>query len=139
MKLLHIIAGMDPEKGGVGQAVRTMVAGLIEIDVENEVICLDAPAAGFLANINFKIHAAGPGKGPWCYAPGLLPLLNNQLERFDAVILHGLWLYNSYAIRKAMEKLKLKGRNNGNASHHVPKLFIMPHGMLDPYFLPSAF
>src|SRR5690606_4417418 len=46
----------------------------------------------------------------------------------DAVIVHGLWLYPSHAVRKAMEEL-----SKSPLSKHIP-WFVMPHGMLDPYF-----
>lgn len=134
MKILHIIAGMDPRKGGVGQAVRTMVASLAELGVESETVCLDGPESAFLRDDDFTIHALGPGKGPWCYAPALLPWLTGNLGRFNAVIVHGLWLSHGFMIRKAMINLALNNKNNGRQSSVIPKLFIMPHGMLDPYF-----
>ncbi len=53
--------------------------------------------------------------------------LYEHLGSFDAVIVHGLWLYYGYAVRKQREAHKLK-------NNKAPKLFVMPHGMLDPYF-----
>jgi glycosyltransferase involved in cell wall biosynthesis len=42
---------------------------------------------------------------------------------------HGLWLYQSYAVSKALQQYKQKQLNSS-----APLLFVMPHGMLDPYF-----
>ena len=129
MKLLHVIAGMDPRTGGVGQAVRTMATGLTEIGWQNEIVCLDAPGASFLSEEKFIVYATGPGKGPWCYSKDLSIWLRNNLSKFDGVIVHGLWLYNGYATRKAIQQIKQEKKVN-----KFPKLFVMPHGMLDPYF-----
>ncbi len=51
-------------------------------------------------------------------------------------IVHGLWLYHGFAARKALKKI----RNNSIALNILksPKLFVMPHGMLDPYFQKPA-
>lgn len=43
------------------------------------------------------------------------------------VIVHGLWLYHSYAVFKALKILQEQGKK-------IPKMYIMPHGMLDPWF-----
>lgn len=133
MKLLHVIAEMDPKKGGVGQAVRTMVAGLTKLGLINEVICLDAPDAAFLANEKSIIHAMGPTNGPWKYNKKLGPWLNINIPRFDVIIVHGLWLYNGYATLKSIKYLKLRQLKD-HTKVTLPKLFVMPHGMLDPYF-----
>ena len=124
MRILHLIASMDPRLGGVCQAVRATVAGLTALDVENEVASLDAPDADWSQNDSFPVHALGPGWGPWSYSAQLLPWLREHLPRFDAVVLHGLWLYPGYALRRALRQL----------AGQRPRIFVMPHGMLDPYF-----
>jgi len=52
----------------------------------------------------------------------LSPWLNENLPRFDAVILNGLWQYQSYALSKAAR------------SPDRPAYYVFPHGMLDPWF-----
>ena len=127
MHLLHIIASLDPKAGGVCQAVRTMIAGLAATGVASEVVSLDAADAGFLATDAFPVHALGPSRGPWAYSSQLAGWLVAHASRFDCIILHGLWLYPGYAIRRALHKLATMGKKQ-------PRLFVMPHGMLDPYF-----
>lgn len=130
MKILHVLTDMDPKMGGVCQAVRTIVYGLTELGHSNEVVSLNDPDEPFIKNDRFLIHALGPAKGPWAYSPTLLPWLNDNLQNFDAVLVHGLWQYHGYAVSTAMRRLqKIK---TGKAT--VPKMFVMPHGMLDPYF-----
>ncbi|MGY2134545.1 glycosyltransferase [Hymenobacter sp. HD11105] len=94
--------------------------------------CLDDPSAPFVGKDNFIVHALGPGKGPWHYSPKLVPWLLDNLGRFDVVIVHGIWLYPSYATPKALNIYKTRIRFK--SEEKAPKLFVMPHGMLDPYF-----
>ncbi|OZI08576.1 glycosyl transferase family 1 [Siphonobacter sp. BAB-5385] len=122
MKILHITATMDPATGGVSQAVRTIMEGLSQENIQSTVISLDAPESPFLSNENFL--ALGPGQSPWKYSARLLPWLKAHLDYYDVAIVHGLWQYHTYAAYAAWHSLKNKG----------VKLFVMPHGMLDPYF-----
>lgn len=137
MRLLHVAAEMDPRFGGVTKAIQTMIKGLAVSGVENEVVCLDHPESGFLANFNFPVHALGPAKTPWCFSRELMPWLVNNYSRFDIVIVHGLWLYHVYATVKAARKFRLGNIKRG-LQVPAPTIYIMPHGMLDPYFQKAA-
>jgi len=128
MRILHVIAGMDPKLGGVCQALKTIIMGLAEHEVHNEVVSLDEVNAPFLNDSTVTVHAIGRGSGPWKYNKRLIPWLLVNLTFFDVVIMHGLWVYPGYALSKAIKKL------NNDAGGLVPKLMVMPHGMLDPYF-----
>ncbi len=121
---------MNPLTGGTCEAVRTSVAALNTLAIHAEVVSLDEPMATFLKQDSMSIHALEEGKGPWCYSAKLLPWLQENLARFDVVVMNGLWLYPSYAVWKAMNLLKKSELTRNTA----PKLFIMPHGMLDPWF-----
>ena len=138
MNILHITPIMDPKMGGVCQAVRTMIAGLREVGVDNEVVSLDEPNASFLHNDSFVIHPHGPAKGPWSYSKTLYGWLVDKMSRFDAIIVHGLWLYYGYAAVKAFKQLKTQTIAGTEANHKETHFFIMPHGMLDPYFQIAA-
>lgn len=135
MKLLHIIAQMDPRLGGVGEAVRNTVKKLNELGIENEIVSLDAPDAPFLQKEKVRIQALGPRKSQWCYSARLFSWLLLNAPIFDSIIIHGMWLYPGYAVRKALRQLSNEGFFKKN---HRPKVFIMPHGMLDPYFQRAA-
>ncbi|MGV3558410.1 glycosyltransferase [Larkinella arboricola] len=134
MNILRIIGSMDPASGGPCQGIRNSCNELQKMGVHNEVVCLNRPDADFLGKDSFPIHAVGPGKGPWNYAPKLIPWLSENIGRFDAVIVHGLWLYPSYAAIKALKRFKARQSGPTKGVGKVPRLFIMPHGMLDPYF-----
>jgi glycosyltransferase involved in cell wall biosynthesis len=122
MKLLHVIGSMNPYTGGPCQTIRNFAPRFIEQGNTLEVVCLDDANSDYLSQDAFAIHAVGQGRGSWNYHPALLPWLNKNLPRFDAVILNGLWQYQGYALWQAAKKSK------------SPPFFIFPHGMLDPWF-----
>lgn len=134
LKVLQIIASMDPKTGGPGQAIRNLDKALGEISIDEEVVSLDNPTDSFLNEDPFVIHALGPSATAWQYSAKLLPWLTDNLGRFDIIVINGIWLYHAYAVRKALRKLKHSKLQFSNSSGKFPKLFIMPHGMLDPYF-----
>jgi glycosyltransferase involved in cell wall biosynthesis len=127
MKVLRIIPSMNPASGGPCQGIRNIIPELKKEGVENEVVCLDDPGEAFLGKDGFKIYPLGPTKTPWQYSPKLVPWLQENLGKYDLVILHALWLYHGYALLKVIKRLKAAGIQ-------VPKFYVMPHGMLDPYF-----
>ncbi len=133
MKILRVIASMDPSGGGPCEGIRNSVPEMLKTGVQNEVVSLDDPSSSFL-NQEFKIHALGPAKGPWCYSSKLLPWLLENIMRYDIIIVHGLWLFHGYAVRKIMKRLRKKEYASKNVCSVLPKVYVMPHGMLDPYF-----
>jgi glycosyltransferase involved in cell wall biosynthesis len=128
MQILHVIASMDPKYGGPSQGIRNLEVGMNGRNIVREVVCFDDPGSKYLGADNFKVHALGEGKGVWHYSNGLVPWLTNNLQRFD-VIINGLWQYYSYATWKVIDKQKKRYPGS-----KIPKLLVMPHGMLDPYF-----
>ena len=133
-RLLHVITDMNPEQGGVCHAVRTMIGGLMELGIENEVVCVDDIDAPYLKNEPFIVNNLGLSKGAWFYHPRYIPWLSENMHRFDVVIVHGLWLYPGYASRKAIKIVKARALQDAAGKTKIPKVFLMPHGMLDPYF-----
>lgn len=128
MKVLRITLSLDPVQGGVAQAVRCTVPRLREANADCEVVTLDSPDASFIKGDAFKVYALGPASSPWRYSAALLPWLMDNLPSYDAVIIDGLWTYCSHATLKAVKELRAAGKVR------VPRLYVMPHGMLDPYF-----
>lgn len=119
MRLLHIIGTMSPEAGGVTESVRSLVA-YAPPGVSFEVVSLDDPNAPFLKTYPFPIHAVGPIKTVYGYSSGLLPWLRENRDRFDGVIVNGLWQYCGFAAWRAFAGKK--------------PYVVFTHGMLDPYF-----
>ncbi|MBO0933191.1 glycosyltransferase [Fibrella aquatilis] len=129
MRVLHIISSMDPLSGGPCQGIRTSSPVLEALQVYREIVCFDPPTAAYLGTDPFPVHALGTSKNQWFYSPKLAPWLRENLHRFDVVVTNGLWSYHSQAVRKAVRQY------NRMAKVKKPlQWFVMPHGMLDPYF-----
>lgn len=125
MRILRVIASMDPTTGGPCRGIRNSVEAMQPYGIVNEVVSLDRPDAPFLGSDNFTIIPLGSGRNPWAYSAKLIPWLTAHLGAYDAVIVHGLWLFPGVAVKKAMDRISANQR---------PPWFLMPHGMLDPYF-----
>jgi len=119
---------MNPTHGGPCQGIRYSIPEMERLGVFNEVVCLDDPDSPFISSDPFIVHALGKGRGPWQYSGNLIPWLKHNFHRFDIVIVHGIWLFHSFAVRIALKKFKKLNHSR------APKWYIMPHGMLDPYF-----
>lgn len=134
MRVLHIIWSMDPLTGGPCQGIRNSSPVLEALEVHREVVCFDDPHATYIGSDLFPVHALGKGKTSWHYSSKLMPWLRQNIHRFDVVVTNGLWVYHAMATRRIMAKLRAEAADHTEASRPVPKWFIMPHGMLDPYF-----
>ncbi|AHF92572.1 glycosyl transferase family 1 [Opitutaceae bacterium TAV5] len=122
MRTLHLINSMNPAFGGLAAHLRSLVPELSALGHPSEIASLDAPDAMFLPAIPARVHALGPVRPGFGYAPRLRPWLRETADRFDAVVVHGLWQYHGLATRLAF------------APGGPPRQFIFPHGMLDPWF-----
>jgi len=129
MTILHVIQSMHPNSGGPCQGIRNLDESMNRLGVTREVVCLDPPDSSYIANDKFQVHAIGNGVSRLHYNSRLVPWLIENIKRFDVVIINGLWSYHSYATWNVVRNFKLK-----NQGHKQPLLFVMPHGMLDPYF-----
>lgn len=109
---------MNPAYGGPPEGIRASIRTMAVMGVENEVVCCDAPGAEWIGRDAFPLHAFGPGRFGFSYTPRLGPWLRENAWRFDVVVVHGMWQWPGLAILMA----------------RVPRFFLMPHGMLDPWF-----
>jgi len=128
IKLLRVISSMNPNTGGPPAGISYVNKALEEIGIQTTIVCLDEPNAKFIKESELNLVALGCSRGPWQFNSKLGNWLLQNLSNYDVSIVHGLWLYNSFiAIRVYKRFLKASPE-----SKH--KMFLMPHGMLDPYF-----
>jgi glycosyltransferase involved in cell wall biosynthesis len=81
----------------------------------------DGPVAdGYRSLLTCPVHPCGPGKSNYGYSPRLDEWLKANFQRFDGVIVNGVWQYHGIAAQRA-----LAGRK---------PYVVFAHGMLDPYF-----
>ena len=122
MRILQVIASLDPADGGPPEATRTLTVAWLAQGHSVEVAVLDAPESPWLAAFPCTVHALGPGHfGKYRYSPAFTDWLAANAARFDIVVVHGIFQYHAFATRAVMPRL---GRP------YV--LFI--HGALDPWF-----
>lgn len=124
-KILHVISTMDPKAGGVSQAVKTMVRGLKFYNISSAIVSLDEEEIK-RDYPDFELITIGKGTTSWNYHSKLISWLKENLDAYENVIVHGLWQFQCYAILKSMPAAT------------ATKIYVMPHGMLDPYFQKSA-
>jgi glycosyltransferase involved in cell wall biosynthesis len=86
-----------------------------------EVATLDDPGADFGKIPGCEVHAFGPTKHKYHYEPKLEKWLKENCQRFDGVIVNGIWQYHALAARRGVA-----GRR---------PYVVFAHGMLDPYFM----
>lgn len=121
MKLLRAIHTFDAAAGGPIEGIKQITPELSARGIETTIVSLDDPSAGWLAQTRETVVPLGPGRGGYGYSARFADWLRERLPDFDAAIIHGLWLYNGLGFLRA------------NQRHRLP-YFVMPHGMLDPWF-----
>ena len=115
MHVLHIITSLDPALGGPAEGVRLLLS---DAQWSGEVVTLDDPAAPFLQDLPFPVHALGT-PGTQGFTRRLYPWLRANRHRFDGFLVNGLWQCGLAAMLAA-----------GRTTPYM----VFPHGMLDPYF-----
>ena len=121
MKILRSIHSLNPAIGGPMEAVKQSSSILASRGHRVEIISLDAPSDPWIRQYPVKVHALGPGRGGYGYAPRFTHWIKERHAEYDAVIVHGLWQYSSFGVWRALR---------GTATPY----FVFPHGMLDPWF-----
>ena len=120
MKLLRLIATLDPRHGGPSAGLKAITPVLAAAGHETEFVSFDDPAEAHAFDSPAPLHALGPTPPGYGYNRKLDAWLAANVERFDAVFVHGLWQYHGRAVRRH--------------ARGVRPYFVFPHGMLDPWF-----
>jgi glycosyltransferase involved in cell wall biosynthesis len=125
MRLLHVVHTLNPDRGGPSESVRMFVRAHQRAGNDVEVATLDGPADGpagdaYQGSITCPVNPCGPGKSNYGFSPRLDEWLAANRQRFDGVIVNGVWQYHGVAARRAFAVQK--------------PYVVFAHGMLDPYF-----
>ncbi|PIQ82702.1 MAG: hypothetical protein COV76_02160 [Candidatus Omnitrophica bacterium CG11_big_fil_rev_8_21_14_0_20_64_10] len=135
MKVLQVVGSLSLAHGGVSASVAELSRGLAgqgaavtiwttkrgHAGVEDDKFIADLLAAGVTIRI-FPVHPNRRLGGAYAYAPQMGAALRKELNRFDLVHLHAVWLYTTRAAAAACRK------------NSVPYL-VSPCGGLSPYGL----
>jgi glycosyltransferase involved in cell wall biosynthesis len=121
MKILNCIHSLNPSIGGPLESVKQSSLVLTRRGHSVEVVSLDEPTAPWADEFPGTAYALGPGRSSYGYAPRFVPWLKERRAGYDAVVVHGIWQYNSFGVWRALRKT-------------ATPYFVFPHGMLDPWF-----
>ena len=121
MKILRSIHTVNPALGGPIESVKQSSAILTRRGHAVEIVSLDAPDDPWVRDSPAPVHALGPGRGGYGYSPRFSSWIKERRTQYDAVIVHGIWQYNSFGVWRAL---------SGTDTPY----FVFPHGMLDPWF-----
>ena len=121
LRLLNVASSLDPAAGGISESIARLSRAVINLGHEVETVTVDDPASAWQKGLSIPLHLKGPPRGPLEYSADFDQWLKENAGRFDAIISHGLWRFNSRAARLAA---RAAGR----------PYFVFPHGMLDPWF-----
>jgi len=120
MKILRVIATVDPATGGPVAGMRAITPLLTKLGHQTDFLTVDDPFAGYLQSWVGQTFAMGPAVNSYAFARRVRPWLEKNISRYDAVVVHGLWQYLGVAVRAVTQ------------ARGGPPYFVMPHGMLDP-------
>ena len=121
MKILRSTHTVNPALGGPIESIRQSSAALLRRGHSVEIVSLDASDDPWVRESAVSVHALGPGRGSYGYAPRFSRWIREHRADYDAVVIHGIWQYNSFGVWRALA---------GTATPY----FVFPHGMLDPWF-----
>jgi glycosyltransferase involved in cell wall biosynthesis len=122
MRILFVIRTLNPAWGGPVQGFKNLSLQAQKHGIEAEVACVDDPASAWLSGWHLPVHAVGKGSlGMYGYSGALDTWLAANIARFDAVVVHSIWMYFSYAVWKAATRRRIP-------------YYLFIHGALDPWF-----
>jgi glycosyltransferase involved in cell wall biosynthesis len=121
MKILRVISSVDRANGGPINGLINSSVELIAKGHEIDVLCLDDPNANFIKELPFNVYAFKGFIGGLKYSAEFANWLDDNVQSYDIIIIHGIWQYHAYATAKSCTKA------------NVPYV-LFTHGMLDPWF-----
>jgi glycosyltransferase involved in cell wall biosynthesis len=121
MKVLHIIASVDPASGGPAEYLRHITVAMTAQGHDAEIVCLDPRGAHFPGLYSVPMAALGRWAGPYGFSPELGSWMAGNAGRFDVAVIHGLWNHAAIGPRRALLAAGLP-------------YVVFAHGMLDPWF-----
>ena len=121
LRILHLISTVNPTIGGPREGVAQMGGQLSALGHRVEVAsCCDRPHDPWVKEFPLTVHGLGPAFLRYGYSHRLAPWIQSNIDRFDAIIINGLWQYHGFGAYSELRR------------RHKP-YFVFTHGMLDPW------
>ena len=127
MKILHVITTCEPKKGGPIEGIKQFYNYYKEFGIDAHILCSAIKNSKWLKDKRLpKAFATGPKKFNYAYNPQMLTWLNKNINKYDAIIVNGIWQYHNYAVWKTAKKFN-------------KPYYVFTRGMLDPWFKENYF
>jgi glycosyltransferase involved in cell wall biosynthesis len=122
LKTLHIITSIQRRWGGPAEVVKRTSGALKLLGHSVDVVCLDPSTDTDEDDAAFaRVFRLGNGSGKYAFSLQLIRWLKEHAKEYDAIVVDGLWQFHGVAALIALRARKIP-------------YFVMPHGMLDPWF-----
>lgn len=121
MRVLRVIATLDPASGGPAATLGPITQALTTFGHTVEVACMDSEEDPWMKDVSFPVYCLGPRTSRYGYSKPLLEFLRSNLDKYECVIVHGIWGFISYAVWRC-------SRRSGTP------YIVHPHGMLLPWY-----
>jgi glycosyltransferase involved in cell wall biosynthesis len=121
MNILHVTCSLISISGGPAEAIKQLTSAVSDLGHHVEIVTLDKTDKYFINNKGIKIHALGPSLGKYHLNIKLVPWLIKYANRYDVIIVHGIWQYSGFAVWLASRFIKFP-------------YFVFVHGALAPWF-----
>lgn len=122
MRILQVAEAVHPSWGGIAEGIYQQGFELKKLGHSVDVLSADTEEVVRLNEFGGEHYWFPPKIKSWGWSPEIKSWLAKNISRYDAVVLNGLWQGPLWEAGRACRK------------HKVPYV-VMPHGMLDPYFL----
>lgn len=124
MRILQVAEAVHPSFGGIAEGIFQQGIELRKLGHHVDVLSGESEPVQRLCEEGGLHHAFHPTRPKWRWSKELRSWLIHNIANYDIVVLNGLWMGPIYEAGRA-------ARRAG-----IPYV-VMPHGMLDPYFLKS--
>ena len=121
LRLLRVVRSVDRRAGGPVETLFQVTHELQRDGHQVEIVTLDPPDAPWVQDFGLPVTALGSRSVGYGFSPRLVPWLREKAAHVDAVVVSGLWQYQTFGTWRALRGSK------------VP-YYVFPHGMLDPWF-----
>ena len=127
MNILHVISSCEPKEGGPIEGIKQFNNYYKNFGIKAHILCSDKKKAKWLKDKRLpKVFATGPKKFDYAYNPKMLTWLDKNINKYDLIIVNGIWQYHNYAVWKIAKKFN-------------KPYYVFTHGMLDPWFKKNYF
>jgi glycosyltransferase involved in cell wall biosynthesis len=123
--ILHLIRSLDPARGGPVEYLKQLTQVLPALGVHTAILTLDRTEPAWTRNLPAAVIECAPSRGVYGFNAGLERKLCEIARSFTAMVVHGLWQFHGVCAARASKKTGTP-------------FFLVPHGMLDPWFKKSA-